>query len=230
MDKSKRYAAVNGASRVLVGLGVVVLLAQVLGAGGHGWGVTWPVLIIIPGLLCFAGMVVSGPSAGFLALPGSVITMVGLILLYQATFDHYASWAYTWALIHTAVGIGMTIDGVWRGSGTRIRTGQRIMVIGAALFVIGFVFFELILNIGGLARVGLGRSSGPLLLIAAGLALFLPPRRATCFGRPAATPGDEPTAPPAASTMRGRVIDAPPATFTPERLAQAEDTSDVNPH
>ncbi len=230
MDKTKRTTPVNGTGLLMVGLGIVFLVAQHLNAGGHGWDVTWPFFIIIPGLLFFAGMGVHGPSGGFLALPGSVITMVGLILLYQATFDHYESWAYAWALIHAAVGIGMTIDGAWRGVDARIRFGQRIIMIGAALFVIGLVFFELILNISGMARAGLGRSIGPLLLIAAGLYLFLHPSRAAFFGRLATTPGDEAAAPPAASTTRGRVTDAPPDTFATERLAQAEDTSNVNPH
>jgi hypothetical protein len=230
MDKTKRSGVVNGTGLVLVGVGLFFLLTQLLDAGGHGRTVTWPFLIIIPGLLFFAGMVVSGPVGGLLAVPGSVITMVGLILLYQATFDHYASWAYAWGLIHTALGIGMTIDGAWHGVGARIRTGQRITVIGAALFVIGFVFFELILNISGMASTALGRSIGPLLLIAAGLYLVLYPSRAAFFGRLAATPGDEPAAAPAASTRSGRVIDAPPDTLVTERLAQVEDTSDVNPH
>ena len=200
MDKTKRSGAVNGTGLVLVGLGVFFLLAQLLDAGGNGWGVAWPFFILIPGLLFFAGMVVSGPAGGFLALPGSVIVMVGLILLYQATFDHYELWAYAWALIHTAVGIGVTIDGAWRGLDDRIRTGKRIVTISAGLFVIGFVFFELILNISGMARGSLGGSIGPLLLIAAGLYLFLRPGTAAFFARPAATPADEPADPPATST------------------------------
>jgi hypothetical protein len=61
--------------------------------------------------------------------------------------------------------------------------------IGLVLFLVGFFFFELVLNIGGMAS-GI---VAPLLLIAAGIALLL--RRISPAARPIAAPATM-TAPP----------------------------------
>ncbi len=68
---------------LLIGLGLLFLLLQFvpLDLGRNAW----PFFIIIPGLLFFAGMALGGRDAARLAIPGSIVTMVGLILLYQNT-------------------------------------------------------------------------------------------------------------------------------------------------
>ena len=156
-----------GIGVVLVALGTLFLLEQFFGFQLGPW--LWPFLIIIPGLLFFVGMLFGGKSAGGLAIPGSVVTMVGLILLYQNTFNHFESWAYTWALIPIAVGMGMLIQGAWSDRPVVVQQGRRVLSVGLVLLAIGFVFFELVLNIGGGIAAGI---VGPLLLIAGGLALL----------------------------------------------------------
>jgi hypothetical protein len=86
---------------VLVALGTLFLLEQFFDFQLGQW--LWPLFIIIPGLLFFVGMLLGGKSAGPLAIPGSIVTTVGLLLLYQNTFNHFESWAYTWALMPVAV-------------------------------------------------------------------------------------------------------------------------------
>jgi hypothetical protein len=138
-----------GLGVVLVLLGALFLLEQFLGVRLGNW--LWPFFIIIPGLFFFVGMALGGSSAGALAVPGSIVTMVGLLLLYQNSFNHYESWAYAWALIPVAAGLGMLIHGAWSDRPALMQHGRRTIGVGLVLFLIGFVFFELMLNISGIA-------------------------------------------------------------------------------
>jgi hypothetical protein len=96
--------------------------------------------------------------------------MVGLILLYQNIADHFESWAYVWALVFpTAVGLGRMLYGSLKGNKEMVATGGRWALIGAALFLIGAVFFELVVGIGGF---GLGRFGLPVGLVILGVALL----------------------------------------------------------
>lgn len=154
---------------LLVGLGALFLLGQILRI--DLWQFFWPFFVIVPGLLFFVGMVLGGKPAGPLAIPGSIVTMIGLLLLYQSITGHWESWAYAWALIFpTAVGIGLVINGAWSGIGCLVEVGWKWITAGALVFLIGGVFFELILNI---SRSLIGDVVWPGLLIALGLYLLL---------------------------------------------------------
>ncbi len=153
---------------VLIGLGFLFLVGQLLGISLIG--IFWPFFIIVPGLLLFGAMILGGKSAGGLAIPGSIVTMVGLILFYQNITGHWASWAYAWALIFpTALGIGLMIHGAWSGAKQTLAHGQRLATTGLIIYVIAAVFFELILNISGSP---LNKVLFPLLLIGLGLYLL----------------------------------------------------------
>lgn len=169
-----------GIGAVLVMLGILFLLEQFFDfqLGQR----LWPLFIIIPGLVFFAGMLLGGKAAGPLAIPGSIVTTVGLLLLYQNTFNHFESWAYAWALMPAAVGVGLMINGTWSEQPALIHNGRRVAGTGLMLFLVGFFFFELVLNIGGIAS-GI---AVPLLLIAAGIYLLL--RRVSPAARPSAAP------------------------------------------
>src|SRR4029079_19342211 len=129
---------------VLVGLGILFLLVQLFDFQFGQW--LWPLIIIIPGLFCFVGMVLGGKPAGPLAIPGSIVTTIGLLLFYQNTFNHFESWAYAWALIPFAVCIGLVINGTWSEQPALVHNGRRLAGTGLVLFLVGFVFFELVLN------------------------------------------------------------------------------------
>ena len=81
---------------VLVGLGLLFLVAQLFNVNVMHF--TWPFLLSCRGCF-FRRYDAWGKGAGGLAIPGSIITTVGLILLYQNSFNHWQSWAYAWALI-----------------------------------------------------------------------------------------------------------------------------------
>jgi hypothetical protein len=130
----------------LVALGGLFLVGQLLNIGF--WSFFWPFFIIVPGLMFFAGMILIGETAGPLAIPGSIVTTVGLLLLYQSVFNHFESWAYAWALVFpTAVGVGLMINGIWSRSPKLVEVGSRWSTIGLAIFLVGGMFFELLLNI-----------------------------------------------------------------------------------
>jgi len=158
---------------VLVVLGALFLVAALLGAGV--WRVVWPFLIIVPGLVFFLMMVVAGKEAGALAIPGSMITITGLILLYQSLSHHWVSWAYLWTLVSpTGVGVGLLVWGLWSGRESITRAGWIVAKVGFALFVVFGLFFELILNISG---SGMARLLWPVLVILFGLYLVIQPER-----------------------------------------------------
>ncbi len=154
---------------VLVGLGALFLLGQFFNF--NFWGLLWPFFVIVPGLALFAGMVLGGKPAGPLAVPGSIVTAVGLLLLYQTITNHWESWAYAWALIFpTAVGVGLVINGLWSDVPHLVNTGRRWATVGMMLFAVGGLFFEVLLNISGSALGGL---LWPTLLIVFGVYLIV---------------------------------------------------------
>ena len=209
-DSTRSGGASLGIGAVLVGLGFLFLLVQLFDFQFGQW--LWPLIIIIPGLFCFVGMLLGGKSAGPLAIPGSIVTTVGLLLFYQNTFNHFESWAYAWALIPLAVGIGLMINGSWCEQPALVHNGRRLAGIGVVLFLVGFVFFELVLNIGTMAS-GI---VAPLLLIIAGIYLLL--RRVRRTTRPVAVAESVPGAAPAevAAQLSSPIMVAPVA------LAEAE--------
>ncbi len=163
----------------LIVLGILFLAGQLFGF--NVWGVVWPFFIIVPGLLFFVGMVALGKNGAPLAIPGSIITMIGLILLLQTLTGLWQTWAYIWALVFpTSVGIGIAIAGLWGDDPRAARAGGTTALIGLVIFLAFAIFFELLLNLSGLRSGPLGRIVLPVLLIGAGvvtLLLALLPRR-----------------------------------------------------
>jgi len=155
---------------VLIVLGVLFALAQLLGIRlGH---YMWPLFIIVPGLALFALALTVGGGAGEpLSAVGGVVTMTGLLMFYQNLMNHWESWAYAWALVGpTAVGLGFIAYGTFKGRKELVKSGLDIAKIGLIMFVIGAVFFELIIGISGF---GLGRYGWALALIALGVVMLL---------------------------------------------------------
>jgi len=181
---------------VLVGLGSLFLVAQLFDINVIHF--TWPFFIIVPGLLFFVGMMLGGKGAGGLAIPGSIVTSVGLILLYQNTFHHWQSWAYAWALIFpTSVGFGLMVMGAWSEQQGPYRAGRRMAGWGLAIFLAGAVFFEFVLNISGLGYSLVGKVAAPLLLIGVGVYLILRRTILATPGRPRESSHADSVVPPA---------------------------------
>ncbi len=199
---------------VLVGLGVLFLLSRFLDLNLTLF--LWPFFIIIPGVLFFVGMALGGRPAGPLAIPGSIVTMTGLILLYQSIMARidssaFATWAYAWALVFpTSVGMGLMINGAWSNEPRLVHTGVRWTLAGLAIYVLLGGFFELLIN---LTDNPISDLMWPALLIGGGVYLLRrrPVRRAAAGASvPAAERPPAPPAPP-----------APPQAPAPPRPARA---------
>jgi len=109
----------------------------------------WPLLVVLFGLTFFVGMIFAGRRGAGLAIPGAIITTIGLLLFIQNTFNLWVTWAYAWALLVSATGLGMLImNGYLKRAGLR-RVAGLLIGIGLTLFVIFGLFFEIILDIAG---------------------------------------------------------------------------------
>jgi len=134
----------------------------------------WPLFILTPGILLFLASFALEPRPGIpLAIIGGMVATTGAILLVQNTFDLFASWAYAWALVApTSIGLAMLIYGSLRGLENEVRSGRNLAGIGLAIFLLGGLFFELIIGISGF-RFGAAWLCWPVLLIGLGIVLLL---------------------------------------------------------
>jgi hypothetical protein len=169
-SSSNNQAATVGGI-VLVGLGVLFLAQQAVGFDiGH---YAWPIFVLLPGLALLGAFALGPRGAAGLAVPGCVVTTIGLLLAIQNTFNLWATWAYAWGLIVAAVGLGLTLQGQRFGQPKVVRTGIRLLEGGLLGFIVFAVFFELILDINHLGIGVLRGTLGPAVLILAGLYLLL---------------------------------------------------------
>jgi len=169
----------QGLSGVFIGLGVLLIVMGALFFFGQAVGFElgrfgWPFFVIIPGLALSGVGLAAGGSTGERVTPlGAAVTMAGVILLYQNTVDHFESWAYAWALVFpTSTGLGQIVYGSLKGRDDMIVTGRRLALIGAALFVAGAFFFELVVGISGFG-LGLDGFGWPLGLVMVGIVLLV---------------------------------------------------------
>jgi hypothetical protein len=138
---------VLGALFVLIG--AILLAGQFVRVDLGHYG--WPFFVIAPGILIlFVALTARGAVSEGLAILGSIITMSGLILLFQAATDHFESWAYAWALVVPgAIGVGMILYGLTARRPGNVRSGTRLVGIALVLFLLGAAFFESVIGIGG---------------------------------------------------------------------------------
>ena len=131
---------------MLVTVGLILLVAQLADFSlGH---LGWPFWIVAVGVvLLVLGLTVLSQSG--LVVAGTIVTAVGLILLYQDATGHWESWAYAWTLIPAASGLGLALWGIRKGSFSEIRAGTWGLLGGLAFFAVAFLFFEGIIGLSG---------------------------------------------------------------------------------
>jgi hypothetical protein len=134
---------------VLVVIGALALLGRALSIDILGLG--WPLFVLIPGIVMFAGGVAIGGRAGLgLAVPGGIVTMVGVVLSAQAATGLWATWAYAWALVAPGgVGLAFLVYGLLTRQPDLARNGIPILLTGLGLFVAFGLFFEGVLHLSG---------------------------------------------------------------------------------
>lgn len=150
---SPQLALVGGL--ILVIVGTLFLVGRVLDItlGAHAW----PLWIIVPGLAMLTGSLFIPPRGGVgLAIPGAIVTMVGLVLWVQESYGLYETWAYAWALVApTGPGLGMLIYGLARGDRELVGDGLRMTLVGLGLFLGFALFFEGAIGLSGDKITGL---------------------------------------------------------------------------
>ncbi len=134
---------------ILVVIGAAFLVGRVVEVSLGS--VTWPLWIVVPGVAMLVGSFFIPPRGGLgLAIPGAIVTMVGLVLWVQATWGLYASWAYAWALVApTAPGLGMLLYGLVHRDRDLVAEGLRVTLVGLGLFVGFALFFEGAIGLSG---------------------------------------------------------------------------------
>jgi hypothetical protein len=131
---------------ILVTVGLILLVAQLADFALGDLG--WPLWIVAVGaVLLVLGLTVVGERG--LVVAGSIVTTVGLILLYQDSTGHWESWAYAWTLFPAAGGLGVALWGIRSGSGSEFRAGTWAMLGGLGFFAVAFLFFEGIIGLSG---------------------------------------------------------------------------------
>ncbi|MGB4440970.1 MAG: hypothetical protein WBJ62_01945 [Coriobacteriia bacterium] len=165
------FAIILGVSLIL--LGALVALTQLLGVRVIQIG--WPLFVLGPGLAITAAAFASPPGRGlgYLAVPGAVITVTGLVLEVQASTGDWQSWSYAWALVAPGgVGLGFLLAGIHERSRWARTAGGVLLAAAAALFVFAEWFFVRVAEVGG---PGLGWGFGlvfPALVITFGLLMI----------------------------------------------------------
>jgi len=169
--RGRRQSTVVGGLLVLIG--AILLAGQLvrIDVGHYGW----PFFVIVPGVvILFVALTARGAISEGLAILGSIVTMTGLILLFQDATNHYESWAYVWALVFPgAIGLGMILYGLTARRPGNLRAGTRLVGIALVLFLLGAAFFEGVIGIGGYQ---LDRNAGVVLgvlIIALGALLLV---------------------------------------------------------
>lgn len=154
---------------VLVLLGAALFAGQYYNIGLDDIG--WPFFVIAVGLAVLViGMVIANESG--MVIGGTITTTVGLVLLYQNNTGRWESWAYAWALVGPAAsGLGLALWGIRSGRPSDIRNGTWGLLGGLAVFVVGFLFFEGVIGIGGF-RLALPEWLLPVAVIAIGVVVL----------------------------------------------------------
>ena len=161
-------------------VGVLLIAAGCLFLAGqqvniHLGDVSWPFFIIVPGVVLFLlGLLFRDETGLGMTIPGGIITALGLLLLYQSTYDAYASWAYAWALIAPgSVGVSLFTWGLLHGKLDLVDAGLRTAAVGLGLFV-GFGL--VVENVIGLENTGSTkaiRAALPMLAVILGVIIVV---------------------------------------------------------
>ena len=148
VEPQKRNAGAIAGGVALIAFGLLVLLGQIF-ARTDFWKNMWPIFPIALGVIFYVVMFAGGKGAAGFAIPATIITMIGLILLFQNLTGQWETWSYAWALVFpTSIGLGLLIKGLWEEREPDVRQGRQMVLVGLIIFVAAAVFFAVIIGIG----------------------------------------------------------------------------------
>ncbi len=114
----------------------------------------WPLIVIGVGLAFFIPILLGSKSSAGLAIPGSILVTIGVILFAMNLTDSWEAWSYCWALIVAAVGAGIWIKGLTIGQPEVQQHGLNVLRTGLILFIVFGVIMEFIFAQSGEAHWG----------------------------------------------------------------------------
>jgi hypothetical protein len=141
MDKNRNITGVI--------IGIVLVLIGIFSLFGRFFvfidmNYLWPLIVVGVGLAFFVVMLLGGKGQGGLAIPGSILVTIGLILFVMNLTDAWEAWSYCWALIVCASGVGVWINGAWNNQPELKRRGLGTLRTGLILFIVFGVIMEFI--------------------------------------------------------------------------------------
>ena len=161
-NRSNAGALIGGS--ILIGFGLLSLVSRLF--RGFDWSFLWPIAIISFGAIFFIVMLSGGKNTAAFAIPGSIISGIGLVLLFQSLTKHWESMSYFWTFIIIFVGLGIYLMGRYGEEPNQRAAGLRLMRVGFILFIIFGAFFEMMFS-------SFGNIVFPVLLILLGIYLIL---------------------------------------------------------
>jgi hypothetical protein len=151
MDKNRNFAGLI--------IGVVLIAIGILALFGRNiilpdMDTLWPLIVVGVGVAFFIPILLGDKSRGGLAIPGSILFTVGVILYIMNRTDSWEAWSYCWALIMCAVGAGTWINGYTSDKPELQKRGLKVLRTGLILFIVFGVIMEFIFSTSGEAHWG----------------------------------------------------------------------------
>lgn len=158
---------------LLVAVGIFFLGSELLGADLNGLG--WPAFVIAPGLfLLVMGLAIPHEGGLGAAIPGGILTSIGLVLALQNATGAYASWVYCWALVAPgSVGAAILLFGLLHRRRDLVDSGLQTTATGVGLFVAFGLLFENVMGVDDLQPDDPMRVALPLIAVALGVAIVV---------------------------------------------------------
>ena len=140
-------------------IGIILILIGLFALFGQNlvfWNAEylWPLIVVGLGAAFLITMLVGDKSLGGLAIPGSILITIGLILFVMNLTNTWEAWSYCWALIVFAVGAGIWINGFRNDLPELKQRGSTTMRTGLVLFMVFGVLMEFIFSLSGQANLG----------------------------------------------------------------------------
>lgn len=167
----------NAQPRAVVTAGALLVTVGLIFLVGRSWvdqldWVAWP--LVVGAVVFVVALAIGGEAgAGFAGLAG-IVFMAGVVLAAQWQTDAYESWAYAWALVAPGgVGLGLALYGALTRQWQLARDGFAALVVGLAIFLVLFLFFEGVIGLGGGVDRELINVIVPLAIVALGAVLLV---------------------------------------------------------
>jgi hypothetical protein len=144
---------------ILVLIGAIFLFVNVFHIN---FGQVWPIIFFIIGAGFYLPVLLMPRDRQNLAgllIPGTILFGLGTIFFYNIFADNWGSWAYIWALIPAAVGLGLLLAarvGHWGGDTMKVGFWMFVISTGVCFILAAFFNGGNVGAIGAVLLIGLG--------------------------------------------------------------------------